>query len=207
MRDAIPDRLIRRPIVVALLVVAMLFGLTAVTTPQRAAGATTVRYDGDTLIRGVFFGLGPAAQQYPKLVLGAIAEPGRNAAIIPRLFTAAEQTAPGFRERFASAMYSRDRVRIQRTVLDTGDILFAALLALYPDLEDDLTAAGGTQGTATLLWILNVIAVAAQAAAAAQAVVVVEFVAFWFKDPSAPKDNQLRLERWTDLVATTLPGT
>ena len=65
---------------------------------------------------------------------------------------------------------------------------------LYPDLVDDLT--GGTQGT--VLWFVDDIA------AVGQLVAVVQWVAFWFKDPSTPVDSPLALERWADLAATTL---
>ncbi|MET7426457.1 hypothetical protein [Dactylosporangium sp. NPDC005555] len=186
----------------ALLATAVLLGLPTVATTSRAGAAAVPRYDGDALLRGTFFDLGPVAKQYPKLVLGDIAQPERNATLVSRLLAQAELSEPGFRGRFAAAMYSRDRPRIQRAAVDTSNTLIAALLVLYPDAAGDWTSGDGTVTATAVYQFVD-----------ANANVVVDTISLILDlgvvsetGHGVHQDLKLRLEQWAQQVATTLTG-
>jgi SdpC family antimicrobial peptide len=107
----------RRPsrrVVAGVLAVAMmatavsiaLLGPSATAQTEPSAGAQ--KYDGKALLLGFFFGVGPVAEEYPKLVLTQIDETPEKLDAIADSIAKAEARSPGFLAAFGSAMYSGD---------------------------------------------------------------------------------------------------
>ncbi|BCB89604.1 hypothetical protein [Phytohabitans suffuscus] len=195
----------RRPAAVtSVLAVAIAVVVASVSWTVPAAGAqetgstAVVRFDGQVLVDGLFFGLGPAADAFPKLVLTEVEQTPRNQELLKELYAEVEQDQPGAFDKFASAMYSGDRLLIRDVAGQTAGLLQETLLKINPPgtRADDGGAVGLCVAVATVaIWITAVV----------QVLLLVEF---WIEIPvqSAISDREaeLRFERWIDDVATTL---
>jgi SdpC family antimicrobial peptide len=185
----------------------------AVTAPvTRAPVRAPERLDGAALFKGLYFGLGPAATRYPKLVLFK-AELTPDAAVeLDNLLAGIEKLEPGFYDRYATAMYSGDHVEIQIANQDVARLFRSAFLAQYP--EAAAVDPGDASGMCT---VLNVAVVANFAIALAVAVVEIAAVAVeiilysanWTWKETMPNvagaGSKLTFEQWVDTVARTLP--
>jgi SdpC family antimicrobial peptide len=174
----------------------------AKTTPSRPKG-----YDGATLLKGLFFGLGPAAVRHPDLVLARV-EGAEAATRVDAMIAEAERREPGFLGRFSTAMYSGNHVDIQLAAEDAGRSLGDAAKARY-----GTESAPEPDGTGTCVTVNLAVAVNVTLAfnfAAFAAVAVYTAFAMWasvYFDPSGPSPDvsrDLAAERWVDAVAGTL---
>jgi SdpC family antimicrobial peptide len=88
-----------------------------------AAEVAQNRFDGATLLKGLFFGMGPAAARYPDLVRARVNTTAGHVAAVDRLVADAEAREPGFLNRFATGMYSGNHVDIQSVTREAGRLL------------------------------------------------------------------------------------
>jgi SdpC family antimicrobial peptide len=203
---------------IVVLGLAAALALTTVGITQSAqAGTTAPRYSGDDLVSGLIYGLGPVAEQYPRIALGSGHMVNREAstAFLPTLFAETERRAPGFRTKFADAVYSGDRLRIKETAIVTMKVLGDALVALIPTLEP-LLRKYNSDSTGQATWFYENSAVAADeyaviefyGVAALAGVVTVVLTAIDFTPilvaPTSSDEARLQLEIWADVVARTL---
>jgi hypothetical protein len=172
----------------------------ALAQPARA-DTVTPRYDAETLVRGLFFGIGPVAQRYPRLVLGD-PDPGADTGLVPVLLAEAQRQSPGYGQPLAVAISSGDRVLASRAAGDTIAVLQRAIEALYPHLFAPVAGGSGTYAYTvncafrdtvvnTLIYVLLIVPV-----------VVMHPPCPGFTTTQGRSD--LDLERWVDLVVTTL---
>jgi SdpC family antimicrobial peptide len=166
------------------------------------------RFDGASLMRGLYFGLGPVAQEYSQLVMVQV-EGEEHAPTVDLLLADVEQLEPGFFDRYAAAMYSGNQVEIQYANEDAARLLHTAATARYPDMET--TEVGDGRGMCINIALVVNAAVVVNAAAAvnifaAWAVSIYRHVQFWAASPREPESQPggLTYERWVDEVAATL---
>lgn len=103
--------------------IAALAGWLALVGPQAAAGTTTspepVPFRGEELLRGLLFGVGPAAEAYPQLVYARIVETPENLDRLDAAIAEAERRRPGLLDAFGAALYSGDTTRVRDATLAT----------------------------------------------------------------------------------------
>jgi SdpC family antimicrobial peptide len=161
-----------------------------------AAQVSAERFDGATLLKGLFFGVGPAATRYPKLVVARVT--AGDAALLDRLIADAQAREAGFLDRFASGMYSGNHVDIQSAANDAGRLLTSVAESWAGAAEG--TAPPGTDHRGLCFAINLVLAINIHVAVNAfVAIALVYFVTF---EPVHPRG--LTMEQWVDSVARTL---
>jgi SdpC family antimicrobial peptide len=195
------------PVAVTLAVVATAL-LVAVSGPiaqaaTRPAPAQRAVYDGESLLRGLFFGQGPVAQQHPELALTRV-EGADAKAMTDRLVADVKRQDPRFPARFAVEVQSGDRVRVRAAVSEAADLLRQAVTRAYGVTPE--SRAASVQGNATLIAALI----------AAAAVVLWVYVAIYVVNDEQdaervpagldPGASSLKTEVWVDEVTTTLRG-
>jgi SdpC family antimicrobial peptide len=176
----------------------------SVITAKPTAPAASVRFDGATLLKGLFFGLGPAAARYPDLRLARVEVPAEVAARLDLVTADIEARDPGYFARFANAMYSGDHLEIQAAAEDAGSRFRAAAQDRYgtPSATPDgrgTCAAINLVAVANLAVVLNV--VAAIVAVGAGLLILVRNIGMV---PGSGQPQSLSAEQWVDNVASTL---
>jgi SdpC family antimicrobial peptide len=144
-----------------------------------AAEAAAPRFDGPTIFRGLYFGVGPAADLIPEQSDGLKTVP--EVASIQRSVEARiARIDPGFFVRFGREMQSGDPVRVSRALEDSALLLKDALTAEAEAAGLDMNQ---LRAVTTGQFAMGVAAVAA-----AVVVVVVNWFWFWnlFGQSSAP---------------------
>jgi hypothetical protein len=93
-----------------------LVGPSVTATNEAAAGPVT--FDGGTLLRGLFFGVGAVADRHPQLALTNIDETPENLGTVADAIDKLESRSPGSLAQFRSAMYSGDSKLIAERATD-----------------------------------------------------------------------------------------
>jgi hypothetical protein len=111
-------------------------------------------YDGRTLMLGLFFGLGPVAEQYPNLALTRVDDTPENRTQLGDAIAELERRSPGQLAGFRSAMYSGDRDVIATAATEAINRLY--LVAVTPNgtgggtADDPIQALEAIAGSATV---------------------------------------------------------
>ncbi len=196
--------------------------------PTSSSSSTAARlertsYDGETILRGLFFGVGPVAGFFPEIWDNARVRQLKEAsqlspemqlknvdAIVAKL----TQDHPEFWVSFADNVQSGDRVRIERAILDAAQLLSAMfsvnmstdgvpcnVVVTDPSVSKPTIVAVDAAAAAAA-----VVTISAAAAAIAVAIVAVVVIFFFFLGASSDDDkgSTLRRDFWIDLIATRL---
>lgn len=211
-----------RPVALLVIVALVLLGLGS---PGYAASANAapvgapiqaaaVRYDGETIFRGLAFGQGPVARLFPELASAPALSP-EQAAAVDAIVAQMRAFDPGFFDRFAAAMYG-SRVRVRAALESANELGKRSILAINARYSS--AAASSEQGQC-LVFPLVVVAVLAVAGAvvvvaagavalvAAGAVAVVLWVWLWFwwaNTPAEAEQASLARDIWSDNIVRTM---
>ncbi|GIG92217.1 hypothetical protein [Plantactinospora endophytica] len=176
----------------------------AVTVTEKPAKEVPV--DPAALLKGLVFGVGPAAERYPDLALTSVPATPENIAAIDRLLADGEKVEPGFVDRFAAAMRSGDHVEIQLGLEDAGDVIARVVEVEARAQMQDGT---GTGQCAAITLAVNI--QTAVNITTAIAVLIINWIAvinIQYMMMSPPVDSSevrtLPVEKWVDAVARTL---
>jgi hypothetical protein len=127
-------------------IVAVAVGWLGLAAPA-AAGTTPVTYDGEAMVRGLLYGLGPVAAAHPVLVYAHVEPTPENLDRVDDRLAAAKQRDPRLLDRFAVAMYSDDLAVVSRAALETMAALHYHVVVLNNSgqvyLGDEVPVAGG----------------------------------------------------------------
>jgi SdpC family antimicrobial peptide len=178
-------------------------------TTAPAASAPVIRYDGETLFRGLFFRQGPIGQNLPDLAIAPAAPTGDGITAVDTLIAQMRKSDPGFFDRFATGIQSGNRLKILAAVKDAQAVFDNALVTAYHAVK---VAKGGQIGYCVFGPILLAVAavvvlvylgagVVVLAVAAAAVVVWVYYYA-----PAADAASRLKLEKWVNQIALSPLG-
>jgi SdpC family antimicrobial peptide len=204
--------------VVAPLILSLL--LTLIVAPDaHARGSRLPKYDGETLFRGLIFGTGPAAKEFPEIweradmkrFMAAVKRQNQTdpenarAAVMNQL----RNHDAAFFTDFEAEMQSGDHLRIQKTLYDTATILHDLV---QPALDANAAQLKAQGDEASLVDELTIGPAVAVAAAIALAIAVVIAVVLWLwgfiwlpvLDPLSRSAPQLQTDVLVDLIATRL---
>jgi|GEM_PF-1287505 len=204
---------------------ASLIACNAIPTSSSSATAARlerIRYDGETLLRGLFFGVGPVADFFPEiwdnprirqLKEASQLSPEMQLKNVDAIMAKLTQDHPKFWASFADNMQSGDRVRIEKGVLEAAQLLSAmfSVNVSTDGLPCNVVVTDPSVSKPTIVAV-DAAAVAAAvvtiaAAAAAIAVTIVAIVVIFFVFLGASDDDKgssLRRDFWIDLIATRL---
>ena len=168
-------------------------------TAAPAASARQIRYDGETLFRGLFFRQGPVAERLPSLSIAPMPPTGQGALVLDTLIAKMRASDPQFFSRFARGIQSGNRLRVLAAIQDAQTVFDNALTAVYqatavanPDVGDCLYLA------AVVALVLVLVGAGAIVVAAVAAAVVV-WVYFWA--PATNSTSRLAEEKWVNQIA------
>jgi len=172
--------------------------------------AAAVRYDGETIFRGLAFGQGPVARLFPELA----ATPPLSAEgtqVVDAIIAEMRGIDSTFFDRFAAEMYG-SRVRVRAAIESANELAKSAILAINARYSSASTSS--EQGDCILVLVIALVVLAVVggvilAVVAAGAVVAVAAVAWfwvWFWAPTAAAAQQASLARdvWTDKIARAM---
>ena len=181
--------------------------------------AGPVRYDGETILKGLAFGQGPVARLFPEL---ASTPPlsAQAAAAVDMIIAQMRAFDPGFFARFAAATYSGSRVRARAALENANELGKRSILAINARYSSAAVSPEDGACLATVAAVLAAVAVAvvlvaavvvlaAGAAVAAGAVAVVVVAWFWvwlWRAPTPAEAQQASLTRdiWADKIARAM---
>jgi hypothetical protein len=136
----------------AVLAVASVVSIALVGPPATAKTQpvpSTETYGGEALLWGLFFGVGPVAEQYPKLVRTDIEETPERLDAVAGAIAEVETRAPGFLDRFESAVYGGDSAVLAEVATESVRMLVQVSVntdgsggAVYHDPIEGLIAIG-----------------------------------------------------------------
>ena len=168
-------------------------------TTAPAASAPLLRYDGETLFRGLFFRQGPVAQRLPNLSIAPRAPAGQEIATLDTLIAKMRQTDPQFFNRFATGIQSGNRVKVLAAIKDAQTVFDNVLTAAYharavvnPDTGDCLFLAA-------VLAVVLVVAGAGVLVVVVAGAAVLVYVYFWA--PVTNSASRLAEEKWVNQIA------
>lgn len=193
----------RRVAMVGLIVAMAVVGLISATLPGPTANAGTTdraaveRFNGGDLVDGLLFGLGPAAEAYPDLVLTPTPVPDitENTRMLEQMYIEIQRQHPGALDRFATAIHSGDRVRINDVTLETIGFLQDVLPIPTDGSDTGLYVADHVDKLHVVLVFPCIILLCG--------VVLDLQVPFWHAD-SFVGTPSVRFEQWVDKVASTV---
>lgn len=172
--------------------------------------AGAVRYDGETILRGLAFGQGPVARLFPQLA-STPSLSAEGAAVVDAIIAQMRAIDSGFFDRFAAAMYG-SRVRVRAALENANELAKSAILAINARYSS--AAASPDQGDCIVIVIIalvalvvvgGIIVVVLGAGAAVTVAVAVRFwVWFWAATPAEAQQASLGRDIWTDKIARTL---
>ncbi|MEP6993996.1 MAG: hypothetical protein ABI968_05690 [Acidobacteriota bacterium] len=165
-----PRRTLRQAVAILALAGVILTGM-----PAGAEGQTSPRYDGETLFRGILFGVGPVGDLFPEVwkdarTMGYAPEDAAATAVRERLIAEIAHRDPAFLSAFAEDMQSGDQLRVQGAV---GSAIKKLIDQMRADGMMDTSTNKGEVDHG--VWIAVSVAVAAFVVIAA----VFAAVAFW----------------------------
>lgn len=211
---------------------ALALGLASLTAcnaiPTSGASSITARlertnYDGQTLLRGLFFGIGPVAELFPEIWDSPRVRQLREAnQLSPELLSKnvdamigkLNEEQPKFWVSFADNVQSGDRVRIEKAILDAANLISAVVSVnvTTDGLPCNVVVTDPSVSKPTVVAVdaaaaaAAVVTIAAAAAAVAVTIVAVVVIFFFFLGASGDDDKNSTLRRdWSiDLIATRL---
>jgi len=187
-----------------------------------APAAPALRYDGETLYRGLFYGSGPAAKLFPeiwessglkairqRIPVTAEAE-AKKTAILNAIVARIRWADATFFDHLAVELQSGDHVRIQES-LDLASRLTRDAIKSETDSikqRDDLRQMASQDFAVLIATVVVALAVVVVDVVAIEgAVVVLLMVEFWEDGMRAESSSALKREVWVNLVAERLaPG-
>ncbi|WP_246356685.1 sporulation delaying protein family toxin [Pyxidicoccus fallax] len=184
--------------------------------PDDSRQAARVAYDGETVFRGVLFGLGPVGSALPEIweephAASVLRNPDRSAAaaaLADKIVARIQQQDPSFFGRFGADIQSGDHLRVSSALKEAGDVTLAAAAAeqgtTVQALRDKKAAAIDVcVGEEVVVQAY----VAAVVVAVAMAVVVVVALAPEDGGSEAMKVSGLERDVWVQLLVERLgPG-
>jgi hypothetical protein len=121
-----PSRMVAAAVLAVAATVAVAWLVTAgpSATARTDPGLGYGRYDGETLMLGMFFGLGPVADEHPRLVLTQVDDTPENREHVREVIAVAATRDPELLDRFRSAMYSGEPDVIAETATESLSRLY-----------------------------------------------------------------------------------
>lgn len=191
----------------------------AIVAIHGCAGYTTSRpsYDGETLFRGLIFGVGPAASEFPEIWDRAetrCSDPFRTSSGAVRIqetvMARVRVDDPQFFQTFGSQMRSGDHLRVRAALEQASSLTRSAVSREFFDGDKPPTFEQGMQSGIAGRGITVVVVIHIHAAIAKTAYLWV-WNDFWFPDPFAIADGrptaQLSRDVLVDLVVRRLSDT
>lgn len=173
-------------------------------TASDASGDAT-SYDGRTLFEGLFFGIGPVADEFPELASAPAQPPQALVGAVDQVVSRMERLQPRFFDRFAATMTSGDRPAVERELERAQQLMARAVM-----IEFERRAPEGQVGADCIVfWVAGAItlAVAGNVAYAVNAVRAgnVAWTVNWvFAAASNNMDASIEREMWVDRIAGRL---
>lgn len=166
-------------------------------------------HDGQTLVRGLFFGLGPVARAFPEFANAEVGPTDELLARVDSLIDRIEREDARFFPWFAASIHSGDRPTILTALEQAQGALNYALLAEHDLTEDDL-AGGGDAGIDCLaFWVAAAITLAAVGNVAYAVNLAYEGNVAWtvnwmFSEIQRHSTSALEQDIWVDRIAARL---
>ncbi|MGI6187052.1 MULTISPECIES: sporulation delaying protein family toxin [Bacillales] len=140
------------------------FLLMLVSVNAYATQPSKVKYDGETLFRGIIFGQGPVAHLFPEIwtkdLLSKVNQK-ETKQVIDHLVARMKAKSPSYFAEFERAVYSGDHLKINKAIDKGGQILDQVIK------EDERRVKSGKEGYGTGQCVLYVAYAAAAISAAA----------------------------------------